>query len=93
MDTMNKTLNQRIYETPADVKKAIHDFGYEEGKRAMQVSEELKKELGNAIATYGQILTKAFLGISTSGFEHLMKCTEEELKHKMQMLKDFHSQL
>ena len=30
---MNKTLNQRIYETPGDVKKAIHDFGYEEGKK------------------------------------------------------------
>lgn len=69
------------------------DFGYEEGKRAMQVSEELKKELGNAIAAYGQILTKAFLRLSTPGFEHLMTCTEEELKHKMQMLKDFHNQL
>lgn len=31
---MDKTLNQRIYETPAEVKKAIHDFGYEEGKKA-----------------------------------------------------------
>lgn len=59
----------------------------------MQVSEELKKELGNAIAAYGKIVTKAFLRISTPGFEHLMKCTEEELKSKMQLLKDFHSQL
>jgi hypothetical protein len=58
-----------------------------------EYKEELKKELGNAIAAYGQILTKAFLGISTSGFEHLMKCTEEELRRKMQMLKDFHNQL
>ena len=58
-----------------------------------EYKEELKKELGNAIAAYGQILTKAYLGISTSGFEHLMRCTEEELKRKMQMLKDFHSQL
>ena len=31
---MNKTLNQRIYEIPGDIKKAIHDFGYEEGKQA-----------------------------------------------------------
>ena len=31
---MNKSLNQRIYETPADIKKAIHDFGYTEGARA-----------------------------------------------------------
>lgn len=55
--------------------------------------EELKEELGNAIAAYSQILTKAFLRIRTSGFEHLMKCTEEELRHKMQMLKDFHKSL
>lgn len=59
----------------------------------MEVTEELKTELGNAIAAYGQILTKAFLRISTPKFEHLMKCTEEELRNKMQMLKDFHSQL
>ena len=36
---MNKTLNQKIYETPGDVKKAIHDIGYEvgyeDGKQAM----------------------------------------------------------
>ncbi len=31
---MDKSLNQRIYETPADIKKAIHDFGYLEGTRA-----------------------------------------------------------
>jgi len=58
-----------------------------------EYKEELKKELGNAIAAYGQILTKAFLGISTPKFEHLMRCTEDELRHKMQMLKDFHSAL
>ena len=55
--------------------------------------EELKKELGNAIAAYGQILTKAYLRIDTPKFEHLMLCTEEELKRKMQMLKDFHNTL
>ena len=56
-----------------------------------EYKEELKKELGNAIAAYGQILTKAYLRISTPKFEHLMQCTEEELKHKMQMLKDFYN--
>jgi hypothetical protein len=60
---------------------------------ALRFTEELKKELGNAIAAYGQILTKAFLGISTPKFEHLMRCTEDELKHKLQMLKDFHKSL
>lgn len=61
--------------------------------RNKEYKEELKKELGNAIAAYGQILTKAFLGISTPKFEHLMTCTEDELRRKMQMLKDFHSTL
>ena len=28
---MNKTLNQRIYETPSDIKKAIYDAGKQEG--------------------------------------------------------------
>ena len=28
---MNKTLNQRVYEVPPDVKKAIYDSGYEDG--------------------------------------------------------------
>ena len=32
---MDKTLNQRIYETPADVKKAIYDSGYEAGKTSV----------------------------------------------------------
>ena len=30
---MNKTLNQRIYETPSDIKKAIYDAGKQEGGR------------------------------------------------------------
>ena len=55
--------------------------------------EELKKELGNAIAAYGQILRKASMGISTPGFEHLMNCDDLELRYKMEMLKDLHSQL
>lgn len=29
---MNKTLNQRIYEVPGDVKHAIYNSGYEAGK-------------------------------------------------------------
>jgi hypothetical protein len=55
--------------------------------------EELKAELGNAIAAYGQVLRKASLGISSPGFEHLVKCSTLELTYKMEMLKDFHSQL
>lgn len=28
-----KSLNQRIYETPADIKKVVYDRGYETGSR------------------------------------------------------------
>jgi hypothetical protein len=55
-----------------------------------EYKEELKKELGNAIAAYGQILRKASLGISTPGFEHLMNCENLELRYKIEMLKDLH---
>lgn len=42
---MAKTLNQRIYETPADVKKAIYDSGYEAGKlsAAEQIFADIDK--------------------------------------------------
>ena len=44
---MDKTLNQRIYETPGDVKKAIHDFGYEEGKQA--ATEQIFADIGKLL--------------------------------------------
>ena len=59
----------------------------------MEITEELKKELGNAIAAYGKILRKADLGISTPGFEGLLKCLPSERLHKMQLLKEFYEQL
>ena len=59
-----------------------------------EYSEELKIELGNAIAAYGKVLHSALLGTAVpSDFEKLKQCSEEELKHKMQILKDFYSQL
>ena len=59
----------------------------------MEVTEELKKELGNAVAAYGKILRKADLGISTPGFEELLKCLPSERLHKIQILKEFYEQL
>ena len=59
----------------------------------MNITEELKQELGNAIKAYGTILRKADLGISTPGFEELLSCLPSERRHKMQMLKDFYNQL
>ena len=59
----------------------------------MEIKEELKQELGNAIAAYGKVLRKASLGVSTPGFEELLKCAPSELSNKMQILKDFYAQL
>ena len=59
----------------------------------MEVTEELKKELGNAIAAYGKVLRKATLGVRTPGFEDLLDLEPRELTHKMLILKDFYAQL
>jgi hypothetical protein len=60
----------------------------------MEVTEELKKELGNAIAAYGKILHSALLGTALPPeFEKLKECSDEELRHKMQILRDFYNQI
>lgn len=60
----------------------------------MEVTEELKKELGNAIAAYGKILHSALLGVALPAeFEKLKECSDEELRHKMQILRDFYNQI
>ena len=59
----------------------------------MEITEELKQELGKAIAAYGKILRKADLGISTPGFEELLRCLPSERLHKMTILKEFYDQL
>ena len=59
----------------------------------MEITEELKKELGSAIKAYGKVLGKARLGVSTPGFAELMELMPSELPHKMQILKEFYNQL
>ena len=59
----------------------------------MNTTEELKKELGNAIAAYTKVLRKATLGVSTPGFEELLNCQPSELTKKYQVLKEFYEQL
>ena len=60
----------------------------------MAITEELKKELGNAIAAYGKVLHSALLGTSIPvEFEKLKECSAEDLKHRMQILKEFYEQL
>lgn len=49
---MEKTFNQRIYETPADIKKVVYDRGYEAGSRDTiekiftKLSEDLRGFVG-----------------------------------------------
>jgi hypothetical protein len=57
------------------------------------VSEELKAELANAIRAYGSVLYAASLGIAPKEFDWLNDYSNEELKYKIQILKDFYSQL
>ena len=60
----------------------------------MNITEELKNELSNAIAAYGRILHAALLGAAIPAeFEKLKECSDAELKHKMQILKEFYNQL
>ena len=59
----------------------------------MKITEELKQELGNAIAAYSKILRKADLGISTPDFEELLNCSHSELVSKMLLLQDFYNQI
>ena len=60
----------------------------------MEITEELKNELGNAIAAYGQILRSVFIGTAVPPeFEKLKECSDEELIRKMKILREFHAQL
>lgn len=58
------------------------------------MTEELAQELKNAIAAYGLLLHAAILGTELPPkFEALRTLSEEELKHKAQLLRDFYDNL
>ena len=58
------------------------------------MTEELAQELKNAIAAYGLLLHAAILGTELpSKFEALRTLSEEELKHKARLLRDFYDNL
>ena len=58
------------------------------------MTEELAQELKNAIAAYGLLLHAAMLGAELPPkFEALRTLSEEELKHKAQLLRDFYDNL
>ena len=59
----------------------------------LYVSDDQLRELGNAIAAYGRVLYMADLGLPPLGFEELSELSSEELKHRMEMLKQLHKDL
>ena len=57
----------------------------------MVITPELKQEICNA---YSDIVWKAFLGLAVpKRFEYLEELSEEELKHKIEILQEFFDQL
>ena len=60
----------------------------------MKVSKELKDEIGNALAAYGKILFSASVGTRIpKDFQKLNQCSQEEIFHKIDILKEFYDSL
>ena len=60
----------------------------------MKVSKELKDEIGNALASYGKILFSASMGTRIpKDFQKLNQCSQEEIFHKINILKEFYDSL
>ena len=57
-------------------------------------TDELIKEIGNAIAAYGLILSAAWTGTQVPHqFEAFKHLPEEDLHRRMKLLKDFHKEI
>ncbi len=55
---------------------------------------ELIKEIGNAIAAYGIVLSAAWTGTQVPRqFESFKYLPEEDLHRRMKLLKDFHKEI
>ena len=60
----------------------------------IQVTDELIKEIGNAIAAYGQVFWSISLGLNPGNkFSDLLDLSDEEMRQKMLLLKNFHSEI
>ena len=60
----------------------------------IQMTNDLIKEIGNAIAAYGLILGAAWTGTQVpSQFEAFKHLPEEDLHRRMKLLKDFYAEL
>ena len=54
---MEKTLTQRIYETPLDIKDALYNSGYKAGKSAM--ISEIRGIVEDCSQTNGMMIVRA----------------------------------
>lgn len=62
--------------------------------KTVKVSEEQLKELGSAIAAYGDILWNLELGLSVpSKYECLTSAGKADLKHRISILKQLYNDL
>ena len=60
----------------------------------MVITDELKKELGNAFAAYAWVLSSASLYCNIpQQFEIFKGIESEEVQRRLQLLKDFYNQI
>lgn len=60
----------------------------------IQMTDDLIKEIGNAIAAYGLILSAAWTGTQVpKQFEAFKDLPDEDLHRRMKLLKDFYEEI
>ena len=60
----------------------------------MKVSKQLKQEISNAFAAYGEVLHSALLGTKVPNqFEALKSLPEQEIINKILILREFYNSL
>lgn len=60
----------------------------------IQMTDDLIKEIGNAIAAYGLILSAAWTGTQVpKQFEAFTHLPDEDLHRRMKLLKDFYEEI
>ena len=63
-------------------------------KVVFYVSDDLVKEIGNAIAAYGDVLYSVYLGCPISEkYECLTELSDEELRWRFSLLTDFYNKI
>ena len=64
-------------------------------KVVFYVSDDLVKEIGNAISAYGDVLYSIYLGYPpiSEKYECLTKLSDEELRWRFSLLTDFYNKI